>query len=96
MKYIVLEVSLANIPQLEIPIVFPDILVHAIVAEHQLAACLKHYPGATAKAIAAGDVKFEWDGPRCFGKSESLQLTSREDVDSNLIRRCDYSHCVIT
>ena len=69
---------------LELPIVFPDLLVHYDVARDL---------GYKGKVVAAGfcEVGAESDSPaadyNCFGKSESLNVESRRSVDAAILNK---------
>lgn len=88
-KYIVFGVVNGSL-KLEIPIIFPEICVHALVAKSTIAALKKHWKGATITPVAAGLVSSMDLLVECTGKSESMDLASRGEVDSQLIRMSDY------
>lgn len=70
-----------------IPVIFPDILVHKEVAE-RVGSC-KMLRGV-AKPVSAGFVQFGNGGKvQAFGESESLGLASRPQ-DSEIITTYDY------
>lgn len=67
-------------PRKEMIMVFPLGLTHAIVFE-----LLKHiYPGLYA--ISAGFCEYNDDGFYCEGKSVSMKLDSRGQIDTTLLR----------
>ncbi len=78
-KYIIVKVG-----AIELPIVFPELLVHYDVA------CGLGYRG---KVVGAGfcEVGAETDTPfadyNCFGKSESLNVESRRGVDAEILNK---------
>lgn len=86
MKYIVLEQDLGDELTREVPIVFPNCLTHAIVAE----CMMKSEELKNSKSIAAGFI--DMDANVCYGESESLGLKSREMKDQLLIDTHDYLH----
>lgn len=89
MKYIVMRAEVNDEMALELPIIFPDILVHADVAKC-VGWMMQEQFKAPVKAISAGFLNsIEFDGI-CYGKSESLGLSSRGSVDEKLIKMCDY------
>jgi hypothetical protein len=74
MKYIVLE----NPSGLEFPIIFPSFIEHSAMLQYTKGLC---------KAISAGECKIVLDKMRCFGRSVSLNLESRYEIDENLLNR---------
>lgn len=80
MKYIMLEVPMGTLVE-RMPIMFPNNLVHSIVAEALLAhPTLKH-----AKVVSAGEFSsLDLVGVSFHGKSTSLKLIAREDDDAFL------------
>jgi hypothetical protein len=89
MKYIVMEVKDENIT-LEIPFLFPDIVVHAVAAEHIGYGLVEQWPKAKIKPISAGMVQSLDCQVECSGESTSLNLKSREAIDTQLILMSDY------
>ncbi len=90
MKYIVMQVLNKSGLDLEVPFVFPEIIVHSMMAEACRSLLSIHFPESDIKAISAGftsSMAFEDD---CYGKSESLNLESRPERDNALIKMCDY------
>jgi hypothetical protein len=104
-KYIILQTSTrlkgSKEPLVrEYPILFPDELVHADVAEAlQFCAGLKSAAPGVSKAtvVAAGFFSsMDLNGISCFGKSESLGgIKSRAAQDDRLIKMLDYEHGVV-
>ncbi|WP_260524279.1 hypothetical protein [Serratia sp. PL7] len=88
MKYIMLRV---NKPMArEIPIIFPDNLVHADVVNAMR--MLVAYPGIEdATVVSAGYCNLNLSA-ECYGKSETLGISSRESDDSIVINTYDYTH----
>jgi hypothetical protein len=72
-KYII-----ADIYGVTMPIVFPELLVHADVADAL---------GARNKVIGAGFCTVDDEGYHCYGESTSLNVKSNYDVDSKLLNR---------
>ena len=79
MKYIVLELQVTDGVKREVPIVFPNCLTHAIVAESIVSS--PELKGAVA--ISAGFI--DMDANTCYSESESLKLKSRGVTDRLLI-----------
>ncbi len=75
MKYIVIDGLMA-----ETPYIFPDSVQHSYVAQALSS-------GANNVVISAGFVVHRADGMQCYGRSVSLDIDSRPDVDSALINR---------
>lgn len=77
----------------EIPVIFPDALTHALVAE-SLVNGNGELKGSVP--IAAGFLSSLAIRGECAGKSESLGLKSREAEDEQLICTVDYTHGVVS
>lgn len=103
MKYIVLEVTdhhakAAEPSVREIPVLFPDVLVHAEVYEAIRRILRRQRTDGRQREIKAASAGFlsslEVGGEGCcHGKSESLgDLPSRGPVDDVLISTYDYLH----
>lgn len=88
----------------EVPVIFPDNLVHSLMADamrhyftkmafemsnKQLSVTALNDMYASIKAVAAGDITI--DVGIASGKSESLGVESR-DVDTNWIKSYVYHH----
>lgn len=86
MKYVVLEVK-QKVLSIEIPIVFPSLLIHSEVAE-SIQHSIKINHGWDSVPIAAGD--FCPIDCHCSGRSTTLNLDSRGKKDSALIHMNDY------
>lgn len=99
MKYIVCRVLHDEEPFLDIPILFPDMLVHAMVFTQMRALLEMQYFKASKKttviALSAGELSsMPFDcSMMCSGKSDSLGVKSREETDDQLIRMTDYGSC---
>ncbi len=84
-KYIMLELDSGSFKR-RVPIIFPDLLVHADVA-----AVLQQTPGmADAKPVSAGSVELMVTA--CHGKSTTLNVASNEEDDAELINAFPYFH----
>lgn len=60
----------------EVPFIFPDVFYHDKIADKL----------ALGSVVSAGCVNFNNKDVECYGKSTGLNLKSREDVDSKLIK----------
>lgn len=70
----------------DIPVLFPDCLVHVEVAR---AVCkIRHLEEQGAEPLSAGDLQIM--AGSCFGESETLKLKSREDEDDACINSFMY------
>ena len=89
MKYIMLQIKTGGVSQ-RIPVLFPDALVHAEVAE----ALLKHIPTLKkAKTINAGTVKVHASVDEA-SESTTLELKAGSD-DSMIINTHDFFHGIL-
>lgn len=89
MKYIVLRQNFGSFAK-EIPVIFPDVLVHSDVAE-----TMKRLPELrSADVISAGFVSSLDCDVACHGESTTLKLKSRGEQDSKFIKMYDYCHRV--
>ena len=97
MKYIVIRMRHKDV-ELEFPIIFPDGLVHSIVAGSVIAGLKAfHLKDAEYNTVAAGDFSSTAIGCECSGVSTSLGgVKSRGAVDDNLIQLNDYLHGIVT
>lgn len=93
MKYIVCRVNRDGEQFLDVPFVFPNLLVHSMVFSQMRALLENQYFDSKAKtevvALSAGDIIFSETG-WCSGKSESLGVVSRGELDDKLIILNDY------
>ncbi len=84
-KYIMLELDSGSFKR-RVPIIFPDLLVHADVA-----AALQQTPGmADAKPVSAGSIDLFAEA--CHGKSTTLNVASNGEGDAELINTFPYFH----
>lgn len=88
MKYIVIKHKYGGDLSVESPIIFPDRLVHLLVAETMLNSSFLDFKGA--KVISAGTVDLM--GVSCSGHSTSIEpkVVSRGRADELLIQLNDY------
>ncbi len=87
MKYIVAQVALKG-HVLEVPILFPESLVHSMVYAVIKVLLEDQYKTEDVKCVSAGFVH----GPDtdCYGKSDSLKIESRGKIDDILFLTSDY------
>lgn len=74
-----------------IPLVFPDLLVHADMAKYLERALHRHAREenyTNIKMVSAGFISMTDQGWKCYGKSESLRLASRS-IDAQIISEWD-------
>ncbi len=95
MKYIVMHVELQKGGQLEIPIMFPELLVHKDIADAIKDVLIAQFKGSVVKPIAGGFVNSADCAVECCRESTSLKLKSREEEDSQLIQMSDYGGCIV-
>lgn len=89
MKYIVMQRKIGDDMIQEIPIIFPDVLVHKHVAM-----ALLRLPGNPYnfinKVASAGTIEYSDAEFTCSGNSSTLKISSRGEVDEQLILNCEY------
>jgi hypothetical protein len=73
----------------KIPIVFPNLMVHKIVAAVSYPLLQEHWPKAKIELASAGD--FNMIDGECSGRSESLGIESQPE-DGHVIMNHDYFH----
>lgn len=83
MKYIVLKVELENEMLMPLPIIFPNSLVHSMVADQLVELCKKCWPGKKITVVTAGDASIK--DIALGGRSESLGLNSFPALDKGMI-----------
>ena len=93
MKYIVLEVDNKGIIR-ELPVIFPDIMVHADMFKYMQHQMTMQHNVDSVRCVSAGFISSIAVGAAggCYGKSESLEITSRGEEDDKLIQMLDYTH----
>lgn len=91
MKYIVLRLEDPR-GTIEVPITFPEMLVHSDVAMAIRRGCEGM---GRAQVVGAGFFSSTGMGIECHGKSESLNVASRGKEDSKLFPMYDYHHGII-
>lgn len=91
-KYVNINVRLGEF-SFDVPIMFPDKLVHADVAAVMVAVVRRSFPGAkSVEVVSAGELGcLEVDGTH--GGSSTLHVGSRPD-DERMINSYDYAHGV--
>lgn len=98
MKYVMIEIPAhGELPARRVPVIFPDLLVHADVA-HAMELVVKSTLGPRVrvkpKTTSAGECRL--DNVLCHGSSETLGLESRERLDARCIEMYDYLHGIET
>jgi hypothetical protein len=91
MKYVVIRVDHGDVGR-EIPVIFPESLVHSLVADAimQMEGVVEFKP----RVVSAGEVFID-DGIDCLGGSETLGVKSRGRKDDILIRSINYMHGIV-
>lgn len=79
---------------MELPFIFPDLLNHDEFAE-QVEHHLMMQHNFTSEVISAGFCNFIASDPKCSGKSETLKLASRGEIDDNVIKMFNYQQGMI-
>lgn len=88
MKYIIFEVPMASLV-CDMPIIFPNSMAHSeVAAGFGFIVAAHKWDHNRVKAISAGE--FNIDTGECSGRSDSLGLDSRGDVDTRIIAMSDY------
>ena len=90
MKYVVMHVMNKAGLDLEIPFIFPDIIVHLYMATICKPLLEEHFKEADITVVSAGFCSSTAFEDECYGQSESLGVKSRPERDSHLIKMCDY------
>lgn len=88
-NYLVLSLKRDGV-EYQMPIIYPDKLVHSAVAAAMCQVLVDHLPGATATPVSAGQIEISVDS--CSGQSTSLDLASRGEEDEHLIDGFPYFH----
>lgn len=86
MKYVMFEVINDDIKQF-VPVVFPNLFVHSIMADYFGVALREH--GLNVKVRSAGEVRLG-SRVRCSGSSSTLDVSSHAD-DAMIIETFDYA-----
>src|SRR4029077_13947602 len=93
MKYVRLRTTIGV--DRDIPVIFPDEMVHDIVATAMIDAMKKH-GWKNVGVISAGDISFaEAEDITCSGSSETLKKKSRGVYDAKIIYTHDYLHGMV-
>lgn len=95
MKYIVIRQTYKSGQQKDVPIIFPEHLVHADV-ERVIRAILQiDNRLSTFECVSGGFLSSMDLNVSTTGKSESLNVVSRKEADDRLIQFYDYQHGVV-
>ncbi len=87
MKYVMMEVKLNENCVQNIPVIFPNTLVHSEMKDLCLSLLERSMPGYPCRVVSAGDITLT--GLKCSGSSSSLGISSRPE-DSQIIHLHDY------
>ena len=88
MKYVIVEATKPDSSlKVELPLVFSNFMVHADMAE-ALSKVLLEKHGFESKPVAAGE--YNIISGSCHGRSTTLNLASRGNVDEQVINLNDY------
>lgn len=85
MKYVKLIVEKDGV-EMVVPVIFPNLMVHAIIGRQIVAAAREHWPRHEIRIESAGDVSI--GSLKVGGKSETLNLFSLPE-DEEEIQFCD-------
>lgn len=88
-KYVMLRTKVGTL-EIDVPVIFPDKLVHADVAR----AIAPLLPGKFEYAVGAGQVNM-LEVRSVEGRSESMGIASRGHHDAKVINTYDYTHGVV-
>lgn len=92
MKYVMFKAEFAGMERL-VPIIFPDTLVHAMMADHMKALIKESFSvKGTISVVSAGDIDIV--GVRTHGKSETLKCAAKQS-DARVISEYDYMHGIV-
>lgn len=87
MKYVMFEVD--SDPKIRVPVIFPNFMVHSIVAEAAVKILEQHE--MPAKVVSAGDLTLGILGVHCSGGSKILGVEAHS-LDGWIITHYDYFH----
>jgi hypothetical protein len=91
MKYVMFRVKHGAVSR-DVPVMFPDILVHQEVARAMMPCMRRHFDNANISLVSAGD--FDQMDCKCSGESTSLGLKARPE-DGNIILTYAYLHGIV-
>ncbi len=93
MKYIVVEVTTKDIVR-ELPFICPEAIVHSQMYKYMQHQMTMEHNADSVRCVAAGFLSSIQAGIGVdrHGESESLNIKSREQVDTDLITMLDYNH----
>lgn len=87
MKYVMLETTIGNDPY-KIPVIFPDVLTHADVAQHMKQLLHRKLKASITQVVSAGT--YNPIDSTCSGFSETLGVKSQPH-DTEVVRMYDYT-----
>jgi len=91
MKYVMFETANRSFVQ-RIPVIFPNSLVHALVADYTGVALREH--GYDVKVVSAGEIRLASNGVHCSGGSSTLGIRSLPS-DARIIEGYEYFHGIL-
>lgn len=92
MKYVVIRKTLGSVTR-EFPIAFPNDLSHVDVAQALIAGCYELKEGVV---VGAGEMSCMDVEPNCYGRSATLNVDSREELDDAAFVMRDYTGGVVS
>lgn len=92
MKYVIVR-SINQDIEREYPIVFPNQLIHKDMAELLISYLLQQE--IATMVVSAGEISLFGIQDRCGGHSETLNVSSRGELDDAIISMNDYQHGVV-
>lgn len=92
MKYIMLEGTIAGVKK-RTPIIFPDYMVHKLVAERMIMLLEREHNQDNVNAVSAGEIDVHVYA--CNGSSETLKLAT-QSIDPEIINTYNYFHGIVT
>lgn len=96
MKYIVIGMEHTNGMKIEIPIMFPEVLVHVEVAQAIKELLQNQFKSSKIAPISGGFINSaDCTDIDCCRESTSLKLKSRGELDTVLIKMSDYGSCIV-
>ena len=101
MKYIVVEVKQQDITR-EFPFIFPEAIIHSDMYKMAERNLMMELHADSVRCVGAGFISCVnmlratvGDSACCYGRSESLNVSSRGETDDKLIKLLDYTHGMI-
>lgn len=90
MKYVMFRCTDSSGEQIDIPVIFPKIMIHRMIAG-QLSSVLRNQHGyQEVSVISAGDTNIHCFS--CSGESETIGVSSRGEKDREIITHHDVNY----